>query len=172
MRIKGGLILLSLLAPIGCAAADPVVITIDTQGERHDISPLIYGSNHQVQGHTFRAARRLGGNRLTTYNWEIDASNAGKDYRHNSDRWLAKQAWWTPVHEDLHPPQNAAPAGTILRFHRESLARGAYSLVTVPMAGHVAADADGPVQEGQAAPSARWVATGATSQDPVAHGVG
>ena len=48
------------------------------------------------------------------------------------------------------------PGATVIRFHHESQARGSYSLVTVPMAGYVAGDADGPVAETEAAPSGRW----------------
>ena len=145
-------------------AAEPVHAVIDDARPLHAISPLIYGSNHEVEGYEFGDARRLGGNRLTPYNWEVDASNAGKDYQHQHDRWLSGNTWW----HDLGEPETARPAGTpaasVLRFHDESLQRGAYSLVTVPLAGFVAADAEGPVGEDEAAPSPRWARTAADSE--------
>ena len=155
-------ILSMLLA--GSALADPAVtVVVDDAQPLHAISPLIYGSNHEVRGFTFRDARRLGGNRLTPYNWEIDASNAGKDFKHQHDRWLSHNDWWQDTAEAETPRSPGTPAASVLRFHDESLQRGAYSLVTVPLAGHVAADADGPVGEDQAAPSPRWVPTAADS---------
>jgi hypothetical protein len=140
------------------AAAEPthayrVTIRADTDG--WPISPLIYGGNHDLDGFEFDTARRLGGNRLTAYNWETDASNAGKDYHHTSDGWLAHgkpTEWWrASIEIPAHGPARALRA-----FHDESLARGAFSLVTVPMAGYVAADGDGPVAAEEAAPSDRW----------------
>ncbi|MEO0514911.1 MAG: glycoside hydrolase family 44 protein [Planctomycetota bacterium] len=157
--MKHAAFLLSLCvasASASVAGAGSVVVTIDTQAEPRPISDFIYGSNHEVEGHMFRAARRLGGNRLSAYNWRIDASNAGKDYRHNSDQWLTRQTWWQAT-AGARPVRVADDkAGAVHRFHEESLARGSYSLVTVPLAGFVVADADGPVEASEATPSRRW----------------
>lgn len=149
------------------AAAEEVraEIRIDWDAPRVPISPMIYGSNHDVEGHRVQAARRLGGNRLTTYNWEADASNAGKDFRHQNDRWLTENRWWRGD-QAVPAVEPGTPAAAIHRFHEVSLQRGAWSLVTVPLAGFVAADAEGPVSKSQTAPSARWVATAADSGRP------
>ena len=107
------------------------------------ISPWIYGSNStNITNRTFD---RSGGNRMTGYNWENNASNAGSDWYHHSDYGLANN-------------QSNATAGYGRSRHdpgrRHRLA--APSLVTVPMAGYVAADGNGTVDETEVAPSPRW----------------
>ena len=60
--------------------------TINSGQEVKAISPYIYGSNSsQITNRTFD---RSGGNRLTGYNWETNASNAGADWYHHSDYHL------------------------------------------------------------------------------------
>lgn len=169
MRRRASFSIGSLLCAWACSCvAEPasVTVTVNLDQPLHAISPYIYGSNHEVDGYVFRDARRLGGNRLTPYNWEIDASNAGKDYRHQNDRWLTNNTWW----QDLGQPETSVgegtPAGAVGRFHEESRQRGAYSLITVPMAGYVSADADGPTTEDDVAPSPRWVEAAAASNEP------
>jgi len=123
-------------------------ITIDSSSERTPISPYIYGANQDIEGvnHT---ARRIGGNRLTGYNWENNCSNAGSDWYHSSDYYLP---WVMGI------PQNQynIPAIVIQKFHEKSLEIGAYSAVTLQMAGYVAKDANGEVKENETAPSPRW----------------
>lgn len=101
----------------------------------HPISPFIYGVNfyehddatmpHWPAGLTLS---RFGGNRLTTYNWENNASNAGNDYRFQNDSYLGGG--------DI--PGEAARMRVA-----GAAARGAGIIVTVPMIGHVAKDRDG-----------------------------
>ena len=62
-------------------------ITIDPNQDRTEISPYIYGVNQDIE-EVKATARRIGGNRLTGYNWENNASNAGSDWRHSSDYYL------------------------------------------------------------------------------------
>ena len=164
LQLAAALTPLLLVASPAQAADAEVRIALDAP--RHPISPLIYGSNHDVEGHRFLDARRLGGNRLTPYNWEADASNAGKDHRHQNDRWLTSNNWWRGDAGSAPDAQPGEPAAAIRRFHDASLERGAWSLVTVPLAGFVAADADGPVGEDQTAPSPRWSVTQADSGTP------
>lgn len=140
---------------VGCANAQTTSVTVRVDEQIGPISPLIYGSNHEVEGYVFTDSRRQGGNRLTGYNWKLDVSHAGKDFRHQNDGWLAKQTWWTAT-KKIDPNESGTPAGTIRDFHDESLERGAYSLVTVPMAGFVAGDDAGPVTTDQTAPSDRF----------------
>jgi hypothetical protein len=112
------------LAP---AAAGSVRFTIDSAASRHPISPYVYGMNQPDWAGRSRGLRlgRLGGNRLTAYNWETNASNAGADYRHQNDDYLG----------------GGDVAGEAVRPHVErALAAGASMIVTVPMAGYVSAD--------------------------------
>ncbi|WP_345533834.1 glycoside hydrolase family 44 protein [Viridibacterium curvum] len=95
------------------------------------ISRFIYGNNF----HDFAAAHpknltlsRLGGNRWTAYNWETNASNAGTDWYNQNDGYLSNSN--TP---------GAAVTPSITTAH----ANNAAMLITVPIAGYVAADKSG-----------------------------
>ena len=136
----------SLLTALALHAA--VGISVDPASNRAPISPYIYGSNQDLPGVTV-TLRRSGGNRMTGYNWETNASNAGSDYLNQSDNFLTSSAGISGV-------QANTPGIVLTKFHDQSLATGAYSILTLPMAGYVAADENGPVSAGQAAPSARW----------------
>ena len=123
--------------------------TIRPQEQRHKISPYIYGTN---DNYPHAGARRLGGNRITSYNWENNASNAGVDYIHHSDDYV-------PSQQGVPESDYNKPGAAIASFHNTSLSMGAYSLVTLPMAGYVAKDKNGTVTDDQAAPSSRWSIT-------------
>ena len=56
-----------------------VEVFINTGTGRAAISPYIYGSNQYLTDTENWATIRLGGNRMTGYNWENNASNAGND---------------------------------------------------------------------------------------------
>jgi hypothetical protein len=106
------------------------------------ISPWIYGSNStNITNRTFD---RSGGNRMTGYNWENNASNAGSDWYHHSDYGL------------VNNNANAAPGSAVRGMIQSAGAAGRASLITVPMAGYVAADGNGTVDETEVAPSPRW----------------
>ena len=80
---------------------------------------------------------------MTGYNWENNASNAGSDWYHHSDFGMASG------------PND--PPGTAFRgMIQSAAANGQAVLVTVPMAGYVAADGNGTVDETEIAPSPRW----------------
>ncbi len=122
-------------------------VEVDSPGT--PISPHIYGSNQDRPGSRW-TVRRWGGNRTTGYNWETNASNAGSDWNHSSDLYVVTSAGL--------PSSDAAIPGIALRHHHQrSLAMGAESIITVQMAGYVAADTDGPVLESETAPSDRWL---------------
>jgi mannan endo-1,4-beta-mannosidase len=113
------------------------------------VSPYVYGLNAQDPGDTGATVRRLGGNRMTGYNWVNNASNAGSDYKHISDNWLCDGLF--------HYTDCDKPAGLITDFVGENQKNGMDSLITVPLAGYVAADKNGSeVTESEKAPSARW----------------
>jgi hypothetical protein len=148
-RLLGGLILLAHITSGGANAQLQTQMRIDANVPKKEISPYIYGTN---DAYKYAGSLRLGGNRLTSYNWENNASNAGSDYFQNSDDWLP---WHIGVPDSIYNQ----PAAAIVHHHRTALQQGAYSLVTLPMADYVAADKNGPVAAWQAAPSNRWKQT-------------
>lgn len=113
-----------------------VNFTIRVDTDVHPISPRIYGTN---QPHDLASAQRglgmirQGGNRMTAYNWENNASNAGSDYMHQNDDFLASS-----LMVDGSIPGEVARAAT-----QTALDAGADMLLTIPVCGHVAADKDG-----------------------------
>lgn len=143
-----GLVYSSMMGEAQAALA--VTFTIDVNAERKPISPYIYGTNRLTADSGLYSAARLGGNRWTGYNWENNASNAGSDWYHSSDDFLC----WA-----LNCPDWNKPAGALKTFIGYVAERqGEYALLTLPMAGYVAADKDGTVSERQTAPSVRWKA--------------
>ena len=66
-------------------------INIDLGADKKEISPYIYGINqYGIDVNKVSAtAYRQGGNRMTAYNWENNASNAGSDWKHSSDNNLS-----------------------------------------------------------------------------------
>jgi hypothetical protein len=104
------------------------VIEYEVDGtKRHPISPYVYGHNHpdgKVPGWTFN---RVGGNRLTAYNWETNASNAGSDWHHQNDNLMGNEIPGEPVR------------ASVAQAH----AKGAACVVTIPIIGRVAADKKG-----------------------------
>jgi len=125
-----------------------VTFNIDVEKERKPISPWIYGSNRLPGDSGIMVSARLGGNRWTGYNWENNASNAGNDWNHSSDDFLC----WALSCSDWNQP--AAALHTFI--NRVAEKNGKYVLLTLPMAGYVAADKNGSVPESQKAPSTRW----------------
>jgi hypothetical protein len=94
---------------------------------RNKISSLIYGANSTDwagMGNGFKFARS-GGNRLTAYNWENNASNAGSDWFFQNDGFLG---------------ETNEPGWTDRVFIQSAIAGGAVPLVTIPIAGYVSAD--------------------------------
>ena len=154
--------LLVLLLLTGCDSTDanvpeeeePIVparsinVAINTGEGRQAISPYIYGSNQELSATDRWTVRRLGGNRMTGYNWENDFSNAGSDWMHSSDEYMLSIFGLSG--------NSAEPARVMTTFHDESIAMGAESILTVQMAGYVSADQSGNVSVAQTAPSSRW----------------
>jgi hypothetical protein len=136
-----------LLGSLACAVSRGVDVNFSINASQgvHSISPFIYGTN-QFNTSTppvNLGLQRLGGNRWTGYNWETNYSNAGTDYLNNSDLYLTDG--------------QVRPAGGAVTPALQPAATHGYALsVTVPIAGYVAADANGPVSAAQVAPSSRW----------------
>jgi glycosyl hydrolase family 44 len=124
-----------LLAGCGAGSApaprgEPVSFTVDSSQDVHPISRFIYGMNSWDPSARPKnlALSRSGGNRMTAYNWETNASNAGADWYNVNDDYLGGG--------DL-------PNGAVRPGLEAARAAGAGMLVTVPMIGYVSADTDG-----------------------------
>jgi len=140
-------ILLSLL-PIITFSQISVNYDVNVEADTQQISPFIYGSNNG--GFTQSTFRRQGGNRLTGYNWENGASNAGSDYFHQSDDYLI----WT---QGIPFANQQEPGIATTYFHDQSLLLQTESVVTLPLAGYVAKDKNNTsVSISETAPSNRW----------------
>jgi fibronectin type 3 domain-containing protein len=126
--------------PVAAPVASVTVTVVPSS--THPISPYIYGVNSaHASANVYPAGTpsalpanltfdRLGGNRLTAYNWETNASNAGSDYLYENDAYLSASS--------------VAGAATT-SFISEDQNGGRVSLITVPMQGLVAGDLSGPV---------------------------
>ncbi len=131
---------------VSAAGSYDMNITIDLGGEKKEISPYIYGINQYGNQTDYKNVKvnavRQGGNRMTAYNWETNASNAGSDWKHSSDDNLTT---------------SDEPAYCVQKLSEESEKYGFdYKLTTLQLAGYVAADKDGTVEESEKAPSKRW----------------
>ncbi|MEO7426199.1 MAG: glycoside hydrolase family 44 protein [Fibrobacteria bacterium] len=132
----------SAFAAASAHAEVAVAFQIDLGKDNHAISPLIFGSNTDSlkaeDGVTFR---RMGGNRLTGYNWETNASSAGTDWQNSSDNFMGG---------------GSVPGKAMTTFHDAAVGAGAATLITLPAAGYVSKDKKGTVDSVDTAPSARW----------------
>lgn len=117
-------------AAICCAAAEPKVFFEIDGTRRWPISPYLYGTNQpdwQGRGKHLTLAR-WGGNRITAYNWETNASNAGSDWQHQNDGWL---------------DPSDVPGNPVRKLVAAARGAGASVIVTVPILGYAAADKAG-----------------------------
>src|SRR5262249_17205778 len=106
-----------------------VKLTIRSDTSVHAISPYIYGTNGTDSIATSKQTIvRSGGNRLTAYNWENNASNAGRAgcFRHHA----------------FVPSSDTRGAG-VKPMIDEAKANGAAALVTIPIVDYLAADKTG-----------------------------
>jgi hypothetical protein len=125
--------------PVEAGSPGQVDLTFEvhaTQGA-HAISPYIYGVNDGSQAAAAHATIvRSGGNRLTAFNWENNASNAGSDYQFENDDYLCESAKCTPGNDT---------AGAYLQsVVTQASAAGAAALITVPIVDYVSADKNPP----------------------------
>jgi Glycoside hydrolase family 44 len=106
-----------------------VTLEVRTDGELRRIAPEIYGTNGAPDiANNRQAVVRSGGNRMTAYNWENNASNAGSDWMFQNDSFLS---------------MSNEPAKVILDGVAEAHTHGAAAIVTVPIVDYVAADKNG-----------------------------
>jgi hypothetical protein len=95
--------------------------------KKRPISPYVYGHNHPDWAKPGWTLARSGGNRLTAYNWETNASNAGSDWHHQNDNLMGTDV----------------PGEAVRKAVDAARERGAACVVTIPCAGYVAADKKG-----------------------------
>ncbi|MFZ0456369.1 MAG: glycoside hydrolase family 44 protein [Ignavibacteriaceae bacterium] len=145
------IVLFFIAAFIQSIFSQEVNFTIIVSDSLKNISPYIFGTNQLLNGDENWASMRQGGNRMTGYNWENNASNAGSDYNQQSDNYLT---WVNGIPSD----SENIPGIVTSKFQNQALHFGAYSLVTLQMAGYAAKDKNGPVSEAEKAPSPRWAA--------------
>ncbi len=142
-----------MLAGKSAVAQTPVTFSVDlAPAGRQPISPLIYGTNQPQQVADNYGSVRQGGNRITGYNWENNASNAGQDYFNQSDDYACSTA-------GLSSTDCAVPGRAVSSFVQSVQARPGRpaALPTLQMAGYVAADKNNTsVSAAETAPSARW----------------
>lgn len=125
--------------------AQDVTFMIDAVHDRHAIPESVYGVNDgSSPGAT---VHRHGGNRHTGLNWENNASNAGTDYLNSSDSFLGSEAGIG---------DSQTPGALLEAWINADRAAGLKTMITLPVAGYVAADMNGPVSQAETAPSARW----------------
>ncbi len=159
-----------VIACVSSAARGQVTVNfaVNPTADTSRISPYIYGINWVHGGEPLHAdwnlgSRRLGGNRLSNYNWEINASNSGNDCdaacRNQNDNWLTYR---------LPADSQNVPAILPKTFHRDSRMLGCYSLVQLQAAGYVAGDRNENAGAVAAAPSARWKAVRMAKGSPLA----
>ena len=66
-----------------------VNIKLDFEAPQKSISPYIFGINDRADlSKVSPKAIRLGGNRMTAYNWENNKSNAGSDWKNQTDDYI------------------------------------------------------------------------------------
>lgn len=104
-----------------------LVLKVDASKVLCKISPYVYGSNEDdwARSGKYLTFGRQGGNRMTAYNWENNASNAGSDWQNQNDDFLGG---------------GNTPGEVPRKAVADALAHHATFLVTIPMAGYVAAD--------------------------------
>ena len=119
---------------LSAASAEPATQPVTTIVIHADqpigpISPWIYGTNQPANDPPSRYTFiRQGGNRMTAYNWENNASNAGADWHHQNDAFLS---------------ESDVPGETVRVAAAKALANGQTFIATVPIGDYVAADKRG-----------------------------
>jgi hypothetical protein len=116
--------------PPSVPPASQVNFAIDSTQDVRSISRFIYGMNGwtAVGRPANLTLSRSGGNRMTAYNWETNASNAGSDYFNQNDDFLGGGT----------TPNGAVAPGIVAARNA-----GAGIVVTMPTIGYVSADKNG-----------------------------
>jgi hypothetical protein len=149
------LTVLLVTAPVPAAEpAKPVTFTVNG-ATTQPISPFIYGTNMPDWAkHKNLTLCRWGGNRITAYNWETNASNAGSDWNHQNDAYLSR---------------SDTPGEPVRQLVQAAHAAGASAVVSIPCIGYVSADmnGDGDVKKTPDYLNKRFVVSAAEEERPV-----
>lgn len=96
-----------------------------------NISPYIFGVNDGANlEFVYPKSIRLGGNRMTAYNWETNKSNAGSDWYNQSDNYMT---------QSIRSNYRNSAGGPALNLAENSIEYNIpYTLLTLQMAGYVA----------------------------------
>ena len=130
-------------------APSPAKVTVTPSERLKSISPYIYGVNFEADLNTVSPKSiRMGGNRMSAYNWETNMSNAGSDWHHTSDMYVVRN-----LSDDLKTAPAGMAQGVVGAANSHNIP---YTLFTLQMLGYVSADQNGEVPESSAAPSDRW----------------
>lgn len=106
-------------------ADNTIQIGVNPDAGQIPIGPFIYGVNQDLPGVATPGARRQGGNRMTAYNWETNASNAGSDYYYESDNYMVS---------NLPANEQSTPAIAMTSFQDQSISEGSpYTVLTLRM---------------------------------------
>ncbi|HEY8943085.1 MAG TPA: glycoside hydrolase family 44 protein [Polyangiaceae bacterium] len=135
-------------APITVGDGGDLVFTVTPTQVLGPISPLVYGLNAQKAEGTGATVRRMGGNRQSAYNWELNASSAGSDWEHVNDDWPCTVLGYKNC---------AEPGAQVSNFVADNKRSKLETIITVPLLDWVSADKRGAVAESEKAPSARFV---------------
>lgn len=113
------------------AEVKKIRVSVDLSSNGKEISPYIFGVNDGVNLNKVQASSiRLGGNRMTAYNWENNKSNAGSDWYHSTDDYLISR---------IRPQFRKVPGGPALNVIEDARQfKVPYTLLTLQMAGYVA----------------------------------
>ena len=120
-----------------------VVFQINAGAGEKAISPYVYGMALNYSNQNYYSPRpyapppeniplfRVGGNEWTPHNWTINATHAGED-------------WFNFNIPQPHVPEDSmdSPGGVVEGNVQRAFAKNASIIVTVPMLGYVASDAD------------------------------
>lgn len=95
--VLAGCALMLAISPVFAAGnkksgmKNKVTVTVDFSAPEKEISPYIYGINDGADlKKVSPKAIRLGGNRMTDYNWENNKSNAGSDWKNQTDDYMIR----------------------------------------------------------------------------------
>lgn len=135
---KEFLLLITFLVPL-TGQAVTITYQINAGGPVSVIPSEVYGSDQIITNNNASPTTlvnkitlyRQGGNRMTAYSWENNASNAGTDYGPNHEDWYM-------VPNGVTAP--GMPATTITAFVGWNNSHNAESLITLQMAGYASAN--------------------------------
>lgn len=156
MKLKKALCGIAALAVIAswqavgfAESASPAKVTVTPSERLKSISPYIYGVNFEADLNTVAPKSiRMGGNRMSAYNWETNMSNAGSDWHHTSDMYVVRN-----LSDDLKNAPAGMAQGVVGAANSHNIP---YTLFTLQMLGYVSADQNGEIPESSAPPSDRW----------------